>query len=131
MERFQGIGKNLSGFEQGKKKQMMSSAATGKADWSVVDRSGNRYLPERYNDPPPPLTSEPEAKTVPVAMPVSSRGISTNADMSDRRPNLCVRESADVDDETTTNLPKGFKRLADPVPRNHGQRMSKSYHGAI
>lgn len=97
----------------------------------VVDRSGNRYLPERYSDPPPLLTSEPEAKTVPVAMPVSSRGISTNADMSDRRPNLCVRESADVDDETTTNLPKGFKRLADPVPRNHGQHMSKSYHGAM
>ena len=108
MARFQGIGKNLSGFEQGKKKQMTSSAATGKADWSVVDRSGNRYLPERYNAPPP-LTSEPEAKTVPVAMPVSSRGISTTADISDRRPNLCVREPADVDDETTTNLPKGFK----------------------
>ena len=131
MARFQGIGKNLSGFEQGKKKQTTPSAATGKADWSVVNRSGNRYLPERYNDPPPPLTSEPEAKTVPVAIPVSSRGISTNADMSGRRPNLCVREPADVDDETTTNLPKGFKRLADPVPRNHGQRMSKSYHAAM
>lgn len=90
---------------------MKWSAARGKAGLLVVDGSGNRYLPERYSDPPPLLTSEPEAKTVPVAMPVSSRGISTNADMSDRRPNLCVRESADVDDETTTNLPKGFKTL--------------------
>ena len=111
MARFPGVEKNLLGFEQAKKKQTTPSAATGKAGLLVVDRSGNRYLPERYNDPPPLLTSEPEAKTVPVAMPVSSRGISTNADMSGRRPNLCVRESADVDDETTTNLPKGFKTL--------------------
>ena len=99
------------GFERAKVKQMKSSEERWKTGWSVVNRPWNPYLPERYNDPPPPLTSEPEAKTVPVAMPVSSRGISTNADMSDRRPNLCVRESADVDDETTTNLPKGFKTL--------------------
>ena len=110
---------------------MKWSAARGKAGLLVVDGSGNRYLPERYNDPPPRLPSEPAARSGPVAMPVSSRGISTNADMSGRRPNLCLREPADVDDETTTNLPKGFKTFHCPVPRNHGQRMSKSYHGAI
>ena len=97
----------------------------------VVDGSGNRYLPERYSDPPPLLTSEPEAKTVPVAMPVSSRGITTDVDSSDLRLNLWIQKPADVDNEATANLPKGFKRLADPVPRNHGQRMSKSYHAAM